>query len=101
MAKRLGNGRKVNAKFWPWGMPWEPSYDHFGVLCRASFLFNIGYFEVYRVYEGIWRLSKVYGGYLKYIKVYGSIWRYINAPPSSLPVYPTLFDLIRCHFAGF
>ena len=32
-----GYGRKVHAKFWLWGMPWDSSYDHFGVLCRASF----------------------------------------------------------------
>ena len=24
-----GYGRKVHAKFWPWGMPWDQSYDHF------------------------------------------------------------------------
>ena len=24
-----GYGRKVHAKIWPWGMPWDPSYDHF------------------------------------------------------------------------
>ena len=23
-----GYGRKVHAKFWPWGMPWDPIYDH-------------------------------------------------------------------------
>ena len=28
-----GYGRKVHAKFWPWGMPWDPSYDHFCVPC--------------------------------------------------------------------
>ena len=22
-----GYGRKVHAKFWPWGTPWDPSYD--------------------------------------------------------------------------
>ena len=24
-----GYGRKVHAKFWPWGMPWDRSYDYF------------------------------------------------------------------------
>ena len=24
-----GYGRKVHAKFWPWGMPWDPIYDYF------------------------------------------------------------------------
>ena len=28
-----GYGRKVHAKFWPWGKPWDPSYDHFCVPC--------------------------------------------------------------------
>ena len=28
-----GYGRKVHAKFWPWGMIWDPSYDHFCVPC--------------------------------------------------------------------
>ena len=29
-----GYGRKVHAKFWPWGMPWDPIYDHLGpMLC--------------------------------------------------------------------
>ena len=23
-----GYGRKVHAKFWPWGMPWDLIYDH-------------------------------------------------------------------------
>ena len=32
-----GYGRKVHAKFWPWGTPWDLSYDYFWVLCRASF----------------------------------------------------------------
>ena len=31
MAKPLV--RKVHAKFWPWGMPWYPCYDHFCVPC--------------------------------------------------------------------
>ena len=31
-----GYGRKVHAKFWPWGTPWDPSYDHFWVLCQRS-----------------------------------------------------------------
>ena len=36
-AKNLwGYGRKVHAKFWPWWMPWDPSYDHFCVLCQRS-----------------------------------------------------------------
>ena len=29
-----GYGRKVHAKFWPWGMPWDRSYDHFCVPCH-------------------------------------------------------------------
>ena len=58
-------GRCVHAKFWPWGMPWDPSYDHFGVLCRASF----SYMEVY---EGIWKYMEVY-------KVYPDI---LKNPPS-------------------
>ena len=29
----LGYGRKVHAKFWPGGMPCDPSYDHFCVPC--------------------------------------------------------------------
>ena len=28
-----GYGRKVHAKFWPQGMPWDPSSDHFCVPC--------------------------------------------------------------------
>ena len=32
-----GYGRKVHAKLWPWGNPWDPIYDHFGVLCQISF----------------------------------------------------------------
>ena len=24
-----GYGREVHAKFWPWVMPWDPSYDNF------------------------------------------------------------------------
>ena len=27
-----GYGRKVHAKFWPWGMPWHPIYDHLGPM---------------------------------------------------------------------
>ena len=29
----LGYGRKVHAKFWPWGMPGNQSYDYFCVPC--------------------------------------------------------------------
>ena len=32
-----GYGSKVHAKFWPWETPWDPSYDHFWVLCWPSF----------------------------------------------------------------
>ena len=28
-----GYSRKVHAKFWPWGIPWDPSYDHFCIPC--------------------------------------------------------------------
>ena len=28
-----GYGRTVHAKFWPWWMPSDPSYDHFCVPC--------------------------------------------------------------------
>ena len=31
-----GYGRKVHAKFWPWGTPWDPSYDHFYLLCQRT-----------------------------------------------------------------
>ena len=44
-----GYGRKVHAKFWLCGMPWDPSYDHFGSYVGPHFP-NIGYFKVY---EGI------------------------------------------------
>ena len=41
-----GYGRKVHAKFWLWGMPWEPSYDNFVPYVGPHFP-NIGDFEVY------------------------------------------------------
>ena len=31
-----GYGRKVHAKFWPWGMPWDPIYDHLGPMLCAK-----------------------------------------------------------------
>ena len=31
-----GYGRKVHAKFWPWGMLWDPIYDHFGPMLCAK-----------------------------------------------------------------
>ena len=31
-----GYGRKVHAKFCPWGTPWDPSYDHFYILYQRS-----------------------------------------------------------------
>ena len=31
-----GYGRKVHAKFWPWGTSWDPIYDNFWVLCQHS-----------------------------------------------------------------
>ena len=31
-----GYGRKVHAKFWPWGMPWHPIYDHLGPMLSAK-----------------------------------------------------------------
>ena len=43
-------GRKVHAKFWPWGMPWDPIYDHFCVSCWPS------YFS-YWIHEGIWGVT--------------------------------------------
>ena len=30
-----GYGRKVHAKIWPWGNPWDPIYDHFWDLCQS------------------------------------------------------------------
>ena len=39
-----GYGRKVHAKFLPWGTPWDPSYDNF---CVSAQIPNIEYFEVY------------------------------------------------------
>ena len=30
-----GYGRKVHAKFWPWGTPWDPIYDHLGLMLSA------------------------------------------------------------------
>ena len=27
-----GYGRKVHAKFWQWGMPWDKIYDHVGSM---------------------------------------------------------------------
>ena len=29
-----GYGKMILTSFWPWGMPWDPSYDHFCVQCR-------------------------------------------------------------------
>ena len=31
-----GYGRKVHAKFWPWGIPWYPIYDHLGSMLSAK-----------------------------------------------------------------
>ena len=31
-----GYGRKVHAKFWPWGMSWDPIYDHLGPMLSAK-----------------------------------------------------------------
>jgi hypothetical protein len=31
-----GYGRKVHAKFWPWGMPWDQIYDHLGPILFAK-----------------------------------------------------------------
>ena len=59
-----GYGRKVHAKFWPWGMPWDLFYGHFWVLCRPSFII-FGILKYVRVYEGIWGymdVGKVYEG---------------------------------------
>ena len=31
-----GYGRKVHAKFWPWGMPWDLIYGHLGPMLSAK-----------------------------------------------------------------
>ena len=54
-----GYGRKVHAKFWPWGNPWNPSYDHFCVSVGPRFSV-IEYFDVY-------------GGIFKHIKLFGDM----------------------------
>ena len=33
MKNLWGYGRKVHAKCWPWGMPWDSIYDPFSVSC--------------------------------------------------------------------
>ena len=43
-----GYGRKLHAKFWPWGTPWDLIYDHFWVLCQHS---NFQYW----IFWSIWR----------------------------------------------
>ena len=58
-------------------MPWDPSYDHFCVLCWPLFP-NIEYFDVcggyMKVYKAIWSYMKVYGGIWRYMKVYKHIY---------------------------
>ena len=34
--KFRGYGRKVHAKFWQWGTPWDVIYDHIWDLCQPS-----------------------------------------------------------------
>ena len=36
LIKSMGYGRQVRAIFWPWGMPWEPIYDHLGSMLCAK-----------------------------------------------------------------
>ena len=83
-------GTKVHAKFWPWGTPWDPSYDHFWVLCWTSF-------SQYSIFSCIWGYMKVYKAIWRYIKVYEGVWRYIRRYE---PTFSTLFFFNFCwtHF---
>ena len=37
-----GHGRDAHAKFWPWGTPWDPSYDPPNNLQQLLNLIKIG-----------------------------------------------------------
>ena len=50
-----GYGRKVHAKFWTWGMPWDPIYTIFEFHVDPP-ISNIGYMKVY---EGLRALGGI------------------------------------------
>ena len=76
-----GYGSNVHAKFCPWGMPWDPSYDNFCVLCWPSF-------SSYSIFWCMWGYMKVYKAIWRYMKVYEGIWKYIKVYE---PTCSTLF----------
>ena len=49
-----GYGRKVHAKFWLWGMPWDLFYDHLWVLSSGLIFLILDILKYVREYEGIW-----------------------------------------------
>ena len=54
--KLRGYGRKVHAKFWPSGMPWDPIYDNFESHVHPH-ISNIGYMKVYNGLQALGGIS--------------------------------------------
>ena len=54
-----GYGRKVHAKVWSWGTPWDPSYDHFCVLGQTLKLLILKILMYMQVY-GPWEVSHLF-----------------------------------------
>ena len=91
-----GHGTKVHAKFWPWGTPWDPSYDHFWVLCWPSF-------SQYSIFWCMWGYMKVYKAICRYMKVYGGIWSNISIYKRTFSTlfFFQLFEGLRCVWGAF
>ena len=50
-----GYGRKVHAKFWPWGMPWDRVMTTFGSYVDPHFPYR----EYFAVYGGLQALGGI------------------------------------------